>query len=486
MVSTLDQVVADDGATVPSSDGSARREWKRAVTVGIGALVVSRLIVLFGGYARAAQVVTDRQGRGNPFPQSTRPMIEAIFTQWDGKWYRMIAENGYPSDLPERITYITGNGATVAFFPVYPVLARLFDVVFPGGIVQALLGVNVVLSVVAVVLVGLLARDLYGIATAQRAMVLFALFPGSVVMSWSYAEPALIVCAAACLLFLQRDQWVLAGLAAAIGTATRPNGVAIFAACVVAAAIAIYRKRQWGSLISVALAPLGVLGYHAYLRIHTGEWGAWNRAQRDAWNEGWSWGATAIRFTWRFLENPLGTVSGATYLHTTLALAMLAFRAVLLDPGQAAVADADLCRRDRRVDDRARNGLGATTVRVHGVPTGRRHRGVVAAPAPRVVGCGGRPVRRGPCRGGDVLRIVRRDPVSLWSATPPCAGASDALCSLAPDDERRHAAPTSSPTTSTRRRSARTSSTCRIDGRGTRSASPSPGAGRARGGGRAP
>ena len=294
-MNTLDHVVADDGATVPSSKGAARPEWRRAVAVGIGALVVSRLIVLFGGYARAAQVVTDRQGRGNPFPRSTRPMIEAIFTQWDGKWYRMIAEDGYPGDLPDRITYITGNAATVAFFPVYPVLARVFDVVFPGGIVEALLGVNAILSVVAVILVGLLARDLYGIATAQRAMVLFALFPGSVVLSWSYAEPALIVCAAACLLFLQREQWVLAGLAAAIGTATRPNGVAIFAACVVATGIAISRKRQWGSLITVALAPLGVLGYHAYLRIHTGEWGAWNRAQRDAWNEGWSWGATAIR-----------------------------------------------------------------------------------------------------------------------------------------------------------------------------------------------
>ena len=197
--------------------------WRRAVAIGIAAYVVSRLIVLFGAYTRAAQVVTDRQGRGNPFPRSTRPMIEAIFTQWDGKWYRMIAEHGYPSELPERITYITGDGATVAFFPVYPYVARWFDVIAPGGIVQALLGVNVVLSVAAVVLVGLLAREVYDIPTAQRAMVLFVLFPGSVVLSWSYAEAALIVCAAACLLFLQREQWALAGIAAAIGSGDAPQ-----------------------------------------------------------------------------------------------------------------------------------------------------------------------------------------------------------------------------------------------------------------------
>jgi hypothetical protein len=325
LVKTLVEPVAGDESAETPSPHAVRGEWRRAVAIGLGAFVVSRLIVLFGAYTRATQVVTDRQSRGNPFPQSTRPMIEAIFTQWDGKWYRMIAEHGYPSELPERITYISGNGATVAFFPVYPYLARWFDHVFPGGIVHALLGVNVLLSAVAVVLVGLLARDLYGVEAAKRAMVLFALFPGSVVLSWSYAEPALIVCAAACLLSLLREQWVLAGLAAAIGTATRPNGVALVAACSVAAAIAIYRHRQWRSLLSVVLAPLGVAAYHTYLRVHTGEWGAWNRAQREAWNEGWSWGATAIRFTWRFLENPLGTAYGATYLHTALALVMLGF-----------------------------------------------------------------------------------------------------------------------------------------------------------------
>ena len=77
--------------------------------------------------------------------------------------------------------------------------------------------------------------------------------------------------------------------------------------------------------MAVALSPLGVLGFHWYLTVHTGESGAWLRAQRDAWNEGWSWGATAVRFTWRFLENPLGTGAGVTYMHTALALAALAF-----------------------------------------------------------------------------------------------------------------------------------------------------------------
>lgn len=314
---------APDAGHAPGADteGPRRRAWYRAVGVGLGAFVLSRILVFAGAYNTAALQFLEREQRGLPVPRSMRKLIEDVFTRWDGRWYRLIAENGYQSDLPARISYFPDDGgATVAFFPLYPYLARWFDSVFPGGIVQALLGLNIVMSIVAVVLVGLLAREVFDVETAERAMVLFCLFPGAVVMSWSYSEPTLVVCAAACLLFLVREQWLLAGIFASLGTATRPNGVALVAACVVAAVIAIRRDRQWRSLIAVVVSPLGVLGFHWYLTVHTGESGAWMRAQRDAWNEGWSWGATAVRFTWRFLENPLGTHSGATYMHTAFAV----------------------------------------------------------------------------------------------------------------------------------------------------------------------
>jgi hypothetical protein len=293
--------------------------------IGLGAFVVTRLLVFAGVYVRAASEVTESQARFLPLPRSMHDMIQDTFLQWDGKWYRMIAANGYPRQLDEQITYLRGSSASVAFFPVYPMLARWFDHVFPGGVDEALLGVNVLLGAAAVVLVGMLARDVYDVPTATKAMVLLCVFPGSVALSWSYAEPALIVAAAACFLCLHRERWVLAGVFAAIGTATRPNGIGLVAACAVAALLAIVHKRQWRSLVAVVLAPLGVLGFHLFLTHHTGESGAWMRAQREAWDEGWSWGATAVRFTWRFLENPLGTDFGPTYLHTTLALAVLAF-----------------------------------------------------------------------------------------------------------------------------------------------------------------
>lgn len=336
MVGTLTHPHPDDP---PSSDASAasgaadadrdhgdERAWRRALGVGLATFAVSRVIVMLAAYGLSQIESLQRWNRGLPIAESTRQLIERHFIQWDGRWYKLIAEDGYQADLPETISYIPDNGgATVAFFPVYPYLSRWFDYVFPGGIDQAMLGINIVLSIVAVVLVGVLAREAYDIATAERAMILFSLFPGAVVMSWSYSEPALIAFAAACLLFLMRKQWLLAGLFAALATATRPNGLALVAACAVAAAIAIYRERAWRSLVSVALAPVGMLLFMWYLRVHTGESNAWMRAQREAWDEGYSWGATAVRYVWRFAENPLGTRWGPLYMHTTLAVVLLAF-----------------------------------------------------------------------------------------------------------------------------------------------------------------
>ena len=141
----------------------------------------------------------------------------------------------------------------------------------------AALAVNFVLAVAAVLLVGVLARRLFDAEVAERAMVLFAVFPGSFVLSFAYAEALLIVLAALCLWCLLEERWLLAGIVAALATATRPNGVALVAACAVAAGIAIYRRRDWWSIVAPLLAPIGFIAFQVWLSAHTGESAPWFR-----------------------------------------------------------------------------------------------------------------------------------------------------------------------------------------------------------------
>jgi Dolichyl-phosphate-mannose-protein mannosyltransferase len=198
--------------------------WRRALVIGLAAYVVSRLCVVAGAAVRTAQIVVDARADGEP-EVGASSVISQVLTSWDGKWYLEIIRGGYPSQVPPNITYEQLE-ARAAFFPLFPWLARAADVVLPGGDTLAALFVNFVLGAISVVLVGLLARKLYSVGVAARAMTLYAIFPGSVILSFAYSEALLIVLAAACLLLLLDERWLLAGLAAALATATRPNGIA--------------------------------------------------------------------------------------------------------------------------------------------------------------------------------------------------------------------------------------------------------------------
>lgn len=327
---TTDEVVVDrdgDGngaiapviVPAPAVDDSERRDWHRAVAIGLAAFVVSRLCVLAGAGVRASQVVVDANNDGEPRPGTPLGLIAGVFTQWDGLWYMEIVRGGYPRFIPPEITYFQRE-ARAAFFPLFPLVVRAADRVLPAGDTVAALGVNLVLSLAAVVLVGVLARRLFDVQVAERAMVLFAVFPGSFVLSFAYAEALLIVLAAACLWFLVDERWLFAGVTAALATATRPNGIALVAACAVAAAIAIYRRRDWLSLVAPILAPIGFVSFQLFLAGHTGESWPWFRVQREAWREGTSFGATAISNTLSFIGHPLASPTDALTAASLFAL----------------------------------------------------------------------------------------------------------------------------------------------------------------------
>ncbi len=304
---------------------SERDQWRRAVTVGLLAYLVSRLCVLGGAIVRASQIVIDQRKDNEPEDGAVE-LITSVFTSWDGRWYLELIRRGYPDQIPDNITY-EQTEARAAFFPMYPGAVRALDSILPGGDTAAALLLNFVLGGIAVVLVGLLARRVFSSSVAARAMVLFAVFPGSFVLSFAYSEALFIVFAASCLLLLLDEQWLLAGLAAALTTATRPNGVAIVFACLVASAIAIKTKRHWMSLIAVILAPLGFIGFQLYVDDTAGERGAWFRVQREAWSEGTSFGVTAVENTFGFVTSPFDSTADALTVLSLAALAVMVYAA---------------------------------------------------------------------------------------------------------------------------------------------------------------
>lgn len=296
--------------------------WWRLLGVAIVSFAITRLIVVATAAARGAQVVIDAAERHETLPWGPNQLITNVFTQWDGLWYLKIATMGYPRDIPPNITFHQDE-ARAAFYPLYPMIVRYVDRLLPGGVTFAAIALTTVLALAATVLIGRLVLDMYGDQQiAERAMLLFVAFPGAVVLSYTYAEALLILLAVCCLLLLRRERWLAAGLVAALATATRPNGLAVAAACLVAAVIAVVRTGEKKPLIAPALAPLGFVGFHAFLAWHTAEPAAWWRVQREAWEEGWSFGWAALLRVGDFFSDPLGSPTSTITVATLAALAI--------------------------------------------------------------------------------------------------------------------------------------------------------------------
>ncbi len=297
-----------------------RRQWRVALLKAAIAYVASRFVVLVSGGLVAAADAYRAIQNGETKPASAGTFVLRTLTSWDGLWYLSISRDGYPRSVIPHVSYFDPD-ARAAFFPLFPWLTRVVNAVLPGGDTASALLLNAVLGAVFVFLVGMIAKRVYDVRIAGRAMILICFFPGSFVLSFAYAEALLLTLAAATLLALLHRRWVLAGVAAAFATAARPNGVALVLACLVAA---IYECRREGRavvrpFIAVALAPLGFVAFQLYLGQRTGEALVWFRVQREAWEEGASFGWTAITKTWHFTLHPF-----ASAVNTVTALCVAA------------------------------------------------------------------------------------------------------------------------------------------------------------------
>jgi hypothetical protein len=212
-------------------------------------------------------------------------------SNWDGLWYRRLANHGYPA-------HVDYGQTTLGFFPLYPLTIWLLEPVFTvltshnqiwASTVAGLL-ISCVGGWVATVLVHRLADGWWGRAVARRATVLFIVFPGSVVFSMVYSEALLLPLAAGCIYALERRRWLLAGVLAGVGSAVQPVGLVLPVMCL-ASAVWFAHASGWSlsAIKRCAIAPLlsitGAVCFMVFLWIWTGNPFANYIAQHHGWSE---------------------------------------------------------------------------------------------------------------------------------------------------------------------------------------------------------
>lgn len=222
--------------------------------------------------------------------------LNKAFRRWDSGFYVSVAQHGY------NLLWVTPSGYmkqnTTAFFPGYPLAIRLLADTFGwAGLTYrgAAWAINGGCGLAACLVIAAAVRHYYPEPVAVRTAQAVALFPGSAVLVFTYAEGMFLLLASSCVLAILKRRWGWAGLAALVAGGTRANGLYLAVLLGLVALHAIWTRRNWLALVAPALAPLGFLAYMGYIWWATGRPDEWFAVERYGWRQRNDFGAETLR-----------------------------------------------------------------------------------------------------------------------------------------------------------------------------------------------
>jgi hypothetical protein len=145
---------------------------------------------------------------------------------YDGGWYEIIASTGYRS-------HQAGTYSPVAFFPSYPLAMRYLGAIVGDTVIAGIL-LTLASGVGTAALFWTWCRERIGEVAASTALLVLLLYPyGFFLYGVVYAEALFLLVTLAAFWAVEHDRPLLAGLAGAVATATRPVGIAVVIGLVV-------------------------------------------------------------------------------------------------------------------------------------------------------------------------------------------------------------------------------------------------------------
>ncbi len=241
----LGETAAGNGPSHPIAP-SGLAERCRPLLRPAGYFVASRVVVFVVALVMAVIHPQLRVGR-------------ALGSVWDGRWYLMIAQHGYPHQLVNE-----GDGSRWAFFPALPGAIRGLAELTRLSLADAAVVAAFIFGLTSALAIWLAVREVFGSRLADRAVLLYVFCPVAYVLSLAYTEGLFLTAAAACLFALSRRYWVSAALCACLAGLTRNTGIVLALVVVVTALPAAWRGRTVRPAVAAAVAPLGFVSFMVY------------------------------------------------------------------------------------------------------------------------------------------------------------------------------------------------------------------------------
>ena len=240
--------------------------FRVAVRIGISSRFAVLLVAIFAAlsFGPASGGLARENAHKFDEPALTHALADPLLAplaRWDSVWYLRIADSGYGDSAPRA-----------AFFPLYPLLVRGVATVL-GGSHGALLVAAYLVSLAAflgaLTLLYRLTELELGRRLARPTLLLLAVFPAAVFFGAPYSESLFLLLAVGAFYAARTGRWAWAGACAGLASATRSAGVLLL----LPLALIWWdsRPRRARDAAWLALAPVGIAAYAAWLGIAEGD-----------------------------------------------------------------------------------------------------------------------------------------------------------------------------------------------------------------------
>lgn len=176
-----------------------------------------------------------------------------IWNRWDAISYLDIAMNGYVNSGDGRFTII--------FFPLYPLIVRLFSVFLRSYLMSALFVSNFAFALSIYFFYRLLRKD-FSKDISFNAIFFFAIFPTSYFLHIGYAESLFILFAISSFYYARSEKWLLSSILGMLAGLTRIYGIFLFPVIAYEYFLATKGKLKKDALF-LFIIPFGTLIYLA-------------------------------------------------------------------------------------------------------------------------------------------------------------------------------------------------------------------------------
>lgn len=187
----------------------------------------------------------------------------SLWYRWDTMWYLDIVENGYYYD--EEIL------SSVSFFPVYPLLIKVVNLVTPNPLIAAML-ISItcfLLSLIMLYRLTLLETNSHEISL--RATFMLAFFPTAIFLFAPYTESLFLLLSLIVAYETRSKRYWSAGIVGAIASAVRIPGI-LLGVFVFVEWLQAWREKKatWRDFIPIMIMPIGLALFLGYLTIQFG------------------------------------------------------------------------------------------------------------------------------------------------------------------------------------------------------------------------